>query len=52
MQRSSTGGGDGPPPAAPLLACQDALSIEQFCYLPGQKQDKDGTDVTVGCFCL
>lgn len=29
-----------------------ALSIEHFCYLPDQKQDKDGTDVTVGCFCL
>ncbi len=27
------------------------VSQGAFCYAPGQKQDNDGTDVTVGCYC-
>lgn len=29
----------------------NARSVGGYCYKPGQKQDNDRTDVTVGCFC-
>jgi hypothetical protein len=28
-----------------------ATSHGKYCYMPGQKQDNDSTDITVGCFC-
>jgi hypothetical protein len=28
-----------------------AESVAQHCYRPGQKRDRDRTDLTVGCFC-
>jgi hypothetical protein len=28
-----------------------SVSVGGYCYYPGQKQDGDGTDKTVGCFC-
>lgn len=29
----------------------EAVSVNQYCYKPAQKQDDDNTDLTVGCFC-
>jgi len=29
----------------------EAVSVNQYCYKPSQKQDNDNTDLTVGCFC-
>jgi hypothetical protein len=29
----------------------EAVSVNQYCYKPTQKQDDDKTDLTVGCFC-
>lgn len=32
-------------------AYNNAVSVGQYCYKPGQKQDNDRTDITVGCYC-
>lgn len=29
----------------------NAVSVGGYCFKPGQKQDKDRTDITVGCYC-
>jgi hypothetical protein len=38
---------DCSPQQGPLIT----HSVEQFCFKPGQKQDKNSTDLTMGCFC-
>jgi hypothetical protein len=37
---------------APAAGPVSSSSVGNYCYMPGQKQDNDGTDLTVGCFCL
>lgn len=37
---------------APMTGAVNSSSVGSYCYVPGQKQDGDGTDLTVGCFCL
>lgn len=37
---------------APATGTVSSSSVGSHCYMPGQKQDGDGSDLTVGCFCL
>ncbi len=39
------------PGNCPAQNFSNAVSVGRNCYKPGQKQDNDRTDVTVGCFC-
>jgi len=37
---------------APMTGTVNSSSDGNYCYTPNQKRDGDGTDLTVGCFCL
>lgn len=39
------------PSCAAIAGPIASVSVGGYCYYPGQKQDGDGTDKTVGCFC-
>ncbi len=39
------------PSCAAMGGAIASVSVGTYCYYPGQKQDGDGSDLTVGCFC-